>query len=57
MKQKDTSWGSVAEWYDDYLGNEDSYQSNVIAPNLLRILALKKGEVNNCVNGITKLRE
>jgi ubiquinone/menaquinone biosynthesis C-methylase UbiE len=39
-----TSWGGVAEWYDNYLEtNKDSYQEMVIAPNLLRILGLKKG--------------
>ncbi len=44
MKSKDTSWGSVAEWYDEYLEDDDSYQAKVIAPNLLRVLALKKGD-------------
>ncbi len=44
MKSKDTSWSNVAEWYDDYLEGDDSYQTKVIAPNLLRVLALKKGE-------------
>lgn len=40
--KQDTSWGSVAGWYDEYLeSGEDSYQAKVIAPNLLRILALK----------------
>ncbi len=40
-----TSWGPVAEWYDAYLEvSPDSYQASVIAPNLLRVLALKQGE-------------
>ena len=40
-----TSWGDVADWYDDYLEKTaDSYQERVIAPNLLRVLALKKGD-------------
>jgi len=40
-----TSWGSVADWYDTYLEvTPDSYQAMVIAPNLLRVLALQKGE-------------
>jgi ubiquinone/menaquinone biosynthesis C-methylase UbiE len=39
-----TSWGSVAAWYDQYLGREDTYQAQVILPNLLRVLAPKKGE-------------
>jgi ubiquinone/menaquinone biosynthesis C-methylase UbiE len=41
----DTSWNKVAGWYDDLLKTDtDSYQSKVIAPNLMRILDLKKGE-------------
>lgn len=44
MKAK-TSWGNVAEWYDEYLEkSEDSYQKNVILPNILRILNIKKGD-------------
>ncbi len=43
-ESKDTSWGSVAEWYDNYLEtNTDSYQEKVITPNLLRIMGIKKG--------------
>ena len=41
---KDTSWNSVAGWYDELLKNDDSYQAKVILPNLLRILDLKKEE-------------
>lgn len=41
---KSTSWGGVAQWYDDYLGGDDTYQAKVIAPNLMRILAIKEGE-------------
>lgn len=45
-KPQDTSWNSVAGWYDDLLKTDnDSYQTKVIAPNLLRVLDLKKGEV------------
>lgn len=44
MKNKDTSWNKVAGWYDELLKNDDSYQSKVILPNLLRFLNLKKGE-------------
>ncbi len=43
-EKKSTSWGKVAEWYDDYLGQEGTYQKEVILPNLLRILDVKKGE-------------
>lgn len=42
--KKDTSWGGVAGWYDDYLKDEDTYQAKVISPNLMRMLAVKKGE-------------
>lgn len=44
-KPKSSSWGPVADWYDAYLEvTPDSYQEAVIAPNLLRVLALKSGE-------------
>jgi ubiquinone/menaquinone biosynthesis C-methylase UbiE len=42
--KKNTSWGNVAEWYFKYLQDEDSYQSQVIAPNLLRLMDIKPGE-------------
>ena len=42
---KDTSWGGVAEWYNELLEEKpDSYQTAVILPNLLRLLDIKKGE-------------
>ena len=40
--KKSTSWGVVAEWYDDYLKKEGSYQAEVILPNLSRMLGLTK---------------
>lgn len=41
----DTSWGSVADWYSDHLSNNiDTYQRQVILPNLRRLLDIKKGE-------------
>jgi ubiquinone/menaquinone biosynthesis C-methylase UbiE len=44
-KPSDTSWNKVAGWYDELLKTDaDSYQSKVIAPNLLRVLDLKKSE-------------
>ncbi len=44
-KPKTTSWGAVAEWYDDYMEvAEDSYQKQVILPNLTRVLAIRPGE-------------
>lgn len=42
--KKSTSWGNVSDWYSDYLeSTQDSYQRQVILPNLLRILEVKKG--------------
>ncbi|MDQ3014666.1 MAG: class I SAM-dependent methyltransferase [bacterium] len=43
-KKKNTSWGNVAVWYREYLEDENSYQSQVILPQLLRILEIKRGE-------------
>lgn len=37
-KSESTSWGSVAYWYDEYLGDADTYQAKVIWPNLSRII-------------------
>ncbi len=42
--KNNTSWGGVARWYGEYLGREDTYQSEVILPNLLRLLGITKGE-------------
>jgi SAM-dependent methyltransferase len=39
-----TSWGKVADWYDDVLADDDSYQAQVILPNLMRLLAPERGE-------------
>ncbi len=38
-----TSWGKVAKWYDELL-NKNSYQKDLILPNLIRLLKIKKGE-------------
>lgn len=41
---KDTSWGKVADWYDELLEESpDSFQAKVILPNLLHILNVKAG--------------
>ncbi|MDO8579821.1 MAG: methyltransferase domain-containing protein [bacterium] len=40
---KNTSWGSVADWYDASINDADSYQARVILPNVLRLLAPEKG--------------
>ena len=45
MNKKDTSWGKVADWYDELLEEKTgTYQTEVILPNILRLLDLKKGE-------------
>ncbi len=36
-----TSWEPVASWYDEMLSSEDTFQTQVILPNLLRLLAPK----------------
>lgn len=39
MHKKDTSWGNVADWYHDLLeSSSDTYQSEVILPNLMRLV-------------------
>ncbi len=41
----DTSWEKAAAWYDDLLqSGEGTYQHDLILPNVLRLLAVKKGE-------------
>jgi ubiquinone/menaquinone biosynthesis C-methylase UbiE len=42
---QNTSWGKVSDWYDETIEKNDSYQQAVILPNLLRIVAPKRGEV------------
>lgn len=48
---KSTSWGGVAEWYDNLVegkqgveGKSGTYQTDLILPNLLRLVAPKSGE-------------
>ncbi len=41
---RDTSWGKVADWYGSYLEKGNSYHTEVVLPNLTRILSLKKGD-------------
>ena len=43
--KKDTSWGKFAQWYQESLQKEGSYQREVILPNLSRVLEIKKGEI------------
>jgi len=42
---KSTSWGKVANWYNNLLENDGkSYQRNLILPNLTRLVEAKKEE-------------
>ena len=44
-KRADTSWGKVATWYDEHLKTcDDTYQKQLILPNILRVLDLHEGE-------------
>lgn len=44
-ESKNTSWGGVSDWYDELLeGGEDTYQREVIMPNILRLLSPQKGK-------------
>lgn len=43
-KANQTSWGGVAEWYEELLSGKDTYQEKVIMPNLLRLMEIKTGE-------------
>jgi ubiquinone/menaquinone biosynthesis C-methylase UbiE len=38
-----TSWGQIADWYEEHLEGEDTYHVKVITPNLLRILEPRPG--------------
>lgn len=40
----DTSWNKAAEWYDDLLESGGTYQSDLILPNVPRLLELKRGD-------------
>lgn len=44
QKKAKTSWGEVAEWYQQLLSGEGTYQKEVILPNLLRLLEIKREE-------------
>src|SRR5258708_28089648 len=43
QSMKDTSWNNVSDWYDDLLAGDDTYQKQVILPNLVRLVAPKPG--------------
>lgn len=40
-KNSDTSWEPVAQWYDELLAGDDTYQAKVILPNIVRLLPPK----------------
>lgn len=43
---KSTSWGNVANWYNNLIEKDDnSYQKKLILPNLIRLVEAKRGEV------------
>ena len=42
---KSTSWGKVANWYNELLKAEGTYQKDLILPNLSRLMEIKKGEL------------
>lgn len=45
IKKASTSWEGSADWYDALLeGKSGTYQTEVILPNLIRVLNLAKGE-------------
>jgi ubiquinone/menaquinone biosynthesis C-methylase UbiE len=41
-KGQSTSWGGVADWYNDMVLGGGSYQKDLLLPNLLRLVAPKK---------------
>lgn len=43
-KPTNTSWGKVAEWYDETVEKIGSFQQELILPNLLRLMEIKNGE-------------
>ena len=43
-KKRKTSWGKFAGWYHRMIEERGGYQKEVILPNLLRALNIKKGE-------------
>jgi len=41
-RKTETSWGVVASWYDELLKGEKTFQKEIILPNLLRMMDIKK---------------
>jgi ubiquinone/menaquinone biosynthesis C-methylase UbiE len=44
MSNKKTSWGQEAEWYDTLLSMDNTYQKDVILPNMIRLMDIHPGE-------------
>jgi ubiquinone/menaquinone biosynthesis C-methylase UbiE len=44
MRGGDTSWGTVASWYDKTVEDPNNFQTNLILPNLMRLMDIKKDE-------------
>lgn len=44
VSKKETGWGKVAKWYHETVEDKASYQRNLIMPNLLRLMDIKKGQ-------------
>jgi ubiquinone/menaquinone biosynthesis C-methylase UbiE len=42
-EKSSTSWGKEASWYSDHLSDSDTYHAKVVLPNILRLVAPKKG--------------
>lgn len=42
--KKETGWGNVAEWYHETVEDRASYQRDLIMPNLMRIIEVKRGQ-------------
>jgi SAM-dependent methyltransferase len=42
--KRQTGWGGVAQWYHDTVEDKGSYQKDLILPNIIRLLDIKKGE-------------
>jgi ubiquinone/menaquinone biosynthesis C-methylase UbiE len=44
MDRSKSSWDQAASWYDSYLKEEGTYQKDLILPNMLRLMDIRKGE-------------
>jgi len=40
----DTSWEKAADWYDRLLAGEGTYQKELILPNMLRLMNIRRGD-------------